>query len=260
MPVVFMNDITTGRVALYEETPGGGDVTDPNSNRNRPINDPLTWLEYVKFHPDFDYYQVHSGPTTVAINHSAVAGVSGVSVGVSGLVTRTGNFYSTTHTLVTHNLGYIPKYMVVQGGRIVAPGTLLSLTAGQNRNVTPYATTTTINLYETAGVGATTLPALSLNYDVIVFRQPVADSPYERDFDPVTGRMILGFGKFDSEYKVLRSVGSAGSTSPFDISLGPTIDIRNGAVKIVLADGTTLTEPNYTGSFTGSPSIQCAVR
>lgn len=260
MAIVFMNDISTGRVALFEETPGGGDVTDPNSNRNRPINDPLTWLDYVKFHPDFDYYQVHSGPDTVTVNHSALSGAGTVAIGATALVTRQYNVQSFNHTLITHNLGYIPKYMVITSGNIVAPGTLLALTTGQNRNITPYATATQISLFETAITGGSTLPGISVDYQVIVFRQPVADSPYERDFDPVTGRVILGFGKFDSEYKVLRSVGTAGSASPFDISLGPTIDIRNGAVRMVLADGTTLTEPNYNGSFTGSPSIQCAVQ
>lgn len=261
MPVVFMNDITTGNVALFEEAPGGGDVTDPNSNRNRPLNNPLSWLSYVKFHPDFDYYQVAMGPTNVTITHPALAASGTANIGSTGMVSRQINIQTNTHVLVTHNLGYVPSYMVVTAGAIVPPGALLAATAGQNRNVTPFATTTQISLFETAITGNSILPAINVDYEIIVFRQPASASGlHEREFDPVTGRVTLGYEKFDSDYRILRSVGAAGAgSSPFDISLGPTLDILNGGVRYVSANGTTRSDPNYNGSFTGSPNIQCAV-
>src|SRR5690606_11531388 len=104
---------------------------------------------------------------------------------------------------------------------------------------------------------ADTLAAASRDYQVIVFRQPVADSAYLVDFEPSTGRVIMGLGKFDSSLKALRQAGD--DDSPFDIALGPTIDIKNGAMRSVLPDGTVFTETNYDGSFSGSPSLQCTV-
>ena len=38
-----------------------------------------------------------------------------------------------------------------------------------------------------------------------------------------------------------------------------TSDIRGGASRTVFADGTVFSSPGYTGSFAGSPSVQCSV-
>lgn len=258
MPRVMMNDPATERFALFEEAPGGGDFDDPNSNRNRPLNDPVTWLDLVKFHSDFDYYQVHSGPTAVTVNHASVAGATTTIYNLAGATfARQGQIVTAHYDLVTHGLGYVPKYMVIMGGKIVAPGTLVQVDTARNRNVTPYATTTKIRLYEAAISSASALAAIAIDYEVLVFKQPASDSDHAFDFDPVTGRFILGYGKFDSDLKMLRKAGA--SASPFDISLGRTIDIKNGGSRTVLADGTTTSDTNYNGTFAGSGSIQCAV-
>lgn len=260
MARVFQLDPTTSRVSLFEEAAGGGDVNDPNSNRNRPLNDPISWLDLVKFHSDFDYYQVHSGPDLVTVNHAAVAGATVTLYNISGSTfSRQGQIVTTQIDLVTHGLGYIPSYFVIMGGAIVAPGTLVQVGSAQDRQVTPYATTTKIRLHEAAISSAATLAAISIDYEVIVFKQPVADMPgLGFDFDETTGRVIMGEGKFDSDLKMLREAGAPGD-SPFDISLGRTVDIKNGGKRSVLADGTTVSDTNYNGTFTGSPSFQGAV-
>lgn len=255
---VLMNDLATQRVAYFEEPTTSGAVDDPNSARNAPINDPVSWLDYVKFHSDFDYYQVAMGPTPVTVAHLAIAGATVTVYNLAGATfARQGQMVENEYDLVTHGLGYEPRYMVISNGHIVAPGTLIQVATAQDRVVTPYATTTKIRLHEIGTSSASTLAGVSVDYEVLVFKQPAFDSPYERDFDETTGRLILGYGKFDSALKMLRKAGA--SASPFDISLGPTIDIGNGGAKTVLADGTTVTDTNYSGSFSGSASIQCAV-
>lgn len=259
MARVLMNDPATSRIALFEEASGGGAFDDPNSNRNRPLNDPASWLDLVKFHSDFDYYQVHSGPTAVTVNHASVAGASTTLYNLAGATfTKVGQIATAHYDLVTHGLGYVPRYMIVLGGKLLAPGTLVqTASSGRMRTITPYATATKIRLYEAAISSASDLSAVSLDYEVLVFKRPEADSDHAIDFDPSDGRLILGYGKFDSALKMLRKAGA--SASPFDIPLGRTADITNGAARTVQADGTTESETNYDGSFTGSPSIQCAV-
>lgn len=261
MPRVLMLDPITENIALYDEPAGAsGAFDDPNSDRNAPLNDPIAWLDHVRFHPDFDYYQVHSGPTAVTINHAAVAGATTTLYNLGGATfARTGQIVTTQIDLVTHSLGYIPSYFVIMNGALVAPGTLIQVGTAQDRQITPYATTTKIRLHEAAISSASTLAAVSIDYEVVVFRQPVADMPgIAFDFDETTGRVVMGYGKFDSDLKMLREAGALGD-SPFDISLGRTVDIKNGGKRSVLADGTTVSDTNYNGTFTGSPSFQGAV-
>lgn len=258
MSVVLMNDPATQRVAVYEEAPGGGDADDPNSLRNRPLNSPQDWIDLIRFHADFDYYQVHSEPTEVVVNHPQVNSQS-TNVGGGGMgVTRVGRVESAHHTLTLHGLGYPPAYMVALNGALIGPGSLVqTLSGGRSRKVTPYATATEIKLLEVGASSSSHLTATAITYEVVVFKAPVAENDLLVDFDPVTGAIILGNGKFDSSRKMLRRAGTG--DSPFDLALGRTVDIKNGGTRTVLPDGTTFSETNYNGSFTGSDSIQCAV-
>lgn len=247
-----------GVSAVFEEAPGGGDVHDIASLRNRPAASPVDWLANILFHADFDYYQVALGPTDVTINHAAVAGVVTTVVSkMSYAVQRAGQIVKTHYDLVTHDLGYVPRYMVISGSGIIAPGSLIQVESGRDRVVTPYATTTKIRLLDIGTSSASTLSAMSKTYTVLVFRQPAIENAHPLDFDADDGGTILGRGKFDSRRKMLRVAGAGDSA--FDIPRGPTSDINGGAKKTVQADGTTVTAAGYAGSFTGSPSIQCAV-
>ena len=246
--------------ALFIAAAGGGDIHDIGSLRNRPAASPADWLSNVLFHSNFDNYQVAVGPTTVTVNHASVAGASTAVVnfwGGTGQVVRTGQIGTTHDDLVTHGLGYVPKYMVISGGHIIAPGTMIQSATAQERTVTPYATSTKIRLMDIGISSGSALAATSRDYTVVVFRAPATDGDLLFDFDTSDGRLILSKDKFDSARKMLRKAGAG--DSPFDISKGPTVGIRNGVAKTVLADGTTVTESGYSGSFTGSPSIQCAV-
>lgn len=255
MTVRFMTDPDTGRCALYVPAGSSGDPDDPNSAQNAPLNNPLANLASIRLHSDLDYYQVHS-ITSVTVNHPAVAGASAV-ISATPTFTRYGQLSKTNHTLVTHGLGYVPNYMIESGGTLIGQSSKIQVENGY-RTVSPYATTSTINLLDVGISTNSTLSGMSKTYRVIIFRQPTADSTYLFDWDPDTGALIMGKGKFRGSLQALRRT-LLGDASPFDIPLGRTTDIRNGVSRTVLADGTTFSHPNYTGSFTGSPSLQCTV-
>lgn len=250
-----------GVFAIFDEPNTSGAPTDFDAPRNAPAKVPEDWLEAIRFHVDFDYYQVHSGPTPVTVTHASVASASTNINLPSGRTTivRSGQIVASHIDLVTHGLGYVPAYMVVSGGEIIAPGTVIQAQTSPTRlrTVTPYATTSKIRLYDVGISGSSTLSSLSKDYEVLVFRAPVEDSDQLFNFDTATGRLILGLGKFDNDRLRLRQAGAGDSA--FDISLGRTVDIRNGRARTVLANGTTVTEAGYDGSFAGSGSIQCAV-
>lgn len=252
----FMNDPATGRCALYEPAGSMGDPDDPNSPQNGPLNNPAAHLARIRVHTDFDYYQVHS-ITSVSITHAAVAGAS-VLVASSPSITRVGQVVRTNIDLVNHGLGYPPRYMIVSGDGLIGQSSLIQIGGTGGRRISPFATASHIKLLDVGISSAAALAAISRTYKVIVFRAPTADSSYLFDWDPISGALILGKGKFRGSLQALRRTLDA-DASPFDIPLGRTSDIANGVSRTVLADGTTFTSPNYTGSFTGSPSLECTV-
>lgn len=258
MGFVLMTDPGTGNVAIFEENGTTGAVTNPNSVRNAPLNSPTAHLSKVRFHSSFDYYLVHSGPTSVGVTHQAVPAATNVVPASNGFaaVLRYGQVISSDILLVSHGLSYVPAYMVISDGTLIGPSTIIQTSAG-GRLVTPYATTTGIYLRDSGASTDVTLAAMSKTYQVVVFRAPVADRTDLIDA-PVGGPIALGRGKFRSTDRALR-VRAAGDSSPFDISLGRTVDIRGGYGRTVLADGSTFSMAGYTGSFSGSPSIEGSV-
>lgn len=237
MTSVFMIDETTGRCALFDEAPGGGDFDDPNSLRNRPLNDPLNWLANIYFHSDFNYLEVAFGPTNVTVNHSAVATIPKPA---EQLVDFGWNNSVTDRLLFTHSLGYQPIVLVVVGQNVVWPGMPVQVGTGATggmRFASVYVTDTEVRMKEFASTGSIALPAISLTYTLLVFaRPPVSTGNVLFDFDPVTGIVEMGRRKFKSNLRYLQVVGGG---SPFGIAYGgKTIDLKNGAPRAFRADGT----------------------
>lgn len=257
MPFIFQTDRATGRCALFEENGTIGDVTDPNSVRNAPLNSPVAHLDKIRFHSDFDYYLVEIGPVSVTINHPALGG-GAFTITTFPVINRLGTTGITDHVLLTHNLGYAPAYMVVSDGGIIAPGSFIQETSTTVRTVTPYATETIIGLRDLQISGSSALPAMSKTYQVIIFRDTVAENDHLIDYVAADDHLTMGLGKFRADRKSLRRSLLA-DASPFDISLGPTIGIKNGGSKTVLPGGLTFSDPWYNGTFTGSPSLECTV-
>lgn len=257
MPHVMMNDPVTGRVAVFLENGTAGDPEDPNSSRNAPLNNPVAHLSKVRFHNEFDYYQVHS-ITDVVANHPSVAGAS-ATIATTPTFTRYGRVAKASIDLLFHGLPYVPAYMIASGGVLIGQSSKIQADANGQRMVSPYATNEVIRLLDVAIVGGTaTLAGFPKAYQVIVFKNPVATSPWMADIDPAAGVFELGYGKWNGGLRQLRRTMS-GDASPFDVPLGRTTDVRGGGSRTVLADGTGQTSPFYTGGFSGSPSTECTV-
>lgn len=234
MAIVFMTDPDTGRCALFEEAPGGGDVENPNSLGNRPLNDPVTWFANLYFHSDFNYMEVSHGPVSVSVTHPSIAPLpipNGATVAF-GWGSGTAN-----HVLLEHGLGYPPLVLVALGNNILWPGMPVQVQGdGGQRFATVYSDATHVRLYEFASIGTSTLTAASLNYTLLVFRNPpVATGDIALEFDPSTGALQMGRGKFNSLRRYLQVV--AGGT-PFGMAYGGrTIDLANGAPRAFRPDG-----------------------
>lgn len=275
MAIVFMTDPSTGRCCLYDENGTTGDANNPNATRNAPLNSPASHLDKIYFHSDFDYLEVHA-TTTKTISHASVAAGS---LPVTQSVKFGWNAASADHLLLAHSLGYAPFALVAVGDNIIWPGMAVQTAAdGGARYASVYCTTTGVYLYEWASIGASTLAATSLDYDVIIFRDPPAASGSVLvDFDPSTGVVTMGKGKFNSSRNYLQVVSGG---TPFGLSLGRTIDLNNGAPRAVRPDGTTFdpvpstlklgiyggpvqsapasfgSAMNYGGSYTGPTAIE----
>ena len=275
MAIVFMTDPDTGRCALYEEPTTTGSADDPNSARNAPLNSPSDNLQYLYFHSDYDPMEVAIGPVDVTVNHGSIA-ASSASGGDVGTIT-TGQVYggyTSDYAVYTHGLGYIPDFLAVVGSDIMHPGYPVQFASdGRCRFVTFYATTTEIRAYEFAIQTASTLSAVSVEYSLLILRPPPAPSGNVlMDFDPDTGIVTMGKGKFSSDRKYLQIVTGG---SPFALPTGKTVDLDNGTFRSVAADGTLRDivpssfgisfgaygsqsggPGNYGGSFTGETVIQ----
>lgn len=288
MAIAFRTFAAEGIVALFDEPNDTGDVHDIDAPRNAPAKSPEDHLDKIYFHSSLDNLEVESD-TTVAINHSSVAGASSGSVSGGG-GTAGGASQSeadanlafakgkTTHNLVTHDLGYVPDVLVLVGDLALAPGMPVQVqSGGRMRFVTPYVTTTQVRIAEWSTVSASALSSVSLDYRVMIFRAPPAPSGDKvMQVDSDTGLVTMAQGRFDSSRRYLQVVSGG---TPFGISYGKTIDLKNGAPRFVDPDGD-IYDPvpdmkyrmrmshfigtytgsygasmAYDGSFSGSPSI-----
>lgn len=236
MAIVFMTSPAHGKVALFSEPTTSGDPGDYNAARNAPLKTPASYLANLKFHSDLDYLEVANGPSDVTVSHAAVGAGSGPSelVGLNNV--QVYGAVTATHVLLAHGLGYIPDFLVVANGDTVYGGTPVQrLSDGRTRHVAAYATTTHIALREWAVQTASAMPATSVTYTVIVFKRPPAPSGTVLfEVDQADGEVRMGFDKFNSSRRYLQVV--SGDT-PFGFSLGRTIDLANGAPRLVDPDG-----------------------
>jgi hypothetical protein len=240
MAWAFMTDPLTNRVALYDEPVPGvteEDFADPNSACNAPLNDPDGNLQYIYFHSDMDNLEVLVD-TEVTINHAAVAAATGSypsGVGYPWLMQYGG--VTDDHLLYQHDLGYIPHVFTLYGTTILIPGFPTQTESDRRmRNVTVYATTTQIRLFEWTVRTPNILAAVSRTYRILVFKQPPAPSNNHLiDWDPTTNILKMAGNRFSSDRRYLQ-VAPGGS--PWALSNGRNVDLKRGAVRIANPDGT----------------------
>lgn len=255
-------------VAVFDEPTSSGAIDNFNAPRNAPARLPGANIASVHWHIDFFQYELAMPIQSVTVSHAALAGrehfwgpqdvfwirdpvyTSGISYGVPGRTAL------AQHTLVTHNLGYVPLAFVAYGGRMLMPGVAVQVASeGRNRFVSPYITSSIVGLREVYNSSANALGAVSRTYQVIVFRVPEVEGARAL-FGREGSNVVLGRGKIDTSKQYLRRTGAG--DSPFDIDRGPTVDINSGRTRIVTG-GTTTTEAGYAGSFTGPDYIAVGV-
>jgi hypothetical protein len=272
---VLFIDPETGDTALFVDPGGGGAWDDIAAPMNRPAKNPLNWLSHIYFHSALDPMEVAIGPTNVSVSHGTIpAGTP--SGGVVGLNNgRVYGGYTTSHVLLTHSLGYVPDFFILQGSNTLHPGYPIQFDSadGRSRNVTAYATTSQIILYEYGVQTSNALAGVSVTYTLLVLRRPPAPTGSAMmEFDPDTGVVKMGRDKFSSDRRYLQVVPGG---SPYSLPLERTVDLANGAPRSVSPDGTIRDvvppsfriaygfggpsfgpDGNYNGSFTGAPAIQ----
>lgn len=237
------------RCAIYEEAPGGGDPLDPASPRNRPVLEPMNWLDNIYFHSDFDYYSTRFSISTL-IAHAAVAGGT---TGIGPVTSFAGRSMATSHLLVQHDMGIIPRFFVVYDGKMIPHGTPVQRPGiGRARFVAGYATTSQVRLFERAFSSADALPAIDLTYQTLVFGPSAAD-PLLDQLLLSPSNVVFGQGKFRMEWPHLRVVQPG--DSPFAQALGRTAAIENGTVRAWSPNSSTPIDfpVAYTGDFTSPP-------
>lgn len=278
MAYVFMTDPASGKVALFLENGTSGEPDDVDAPRNAPLKNPGSYLGHLRFHSDLDYLEVAAGPNNVGIGHATIGAGSGPSafVGLNNVLVYGG--VSTVHVLLNHNLGYVPDFLVIANGDVIYGGTPVQrLSDGRTRHVTAYATSTQLLLKEWAVQTASSMPAINVTYTIIVFRRPPAPAGSLLFLnDPLANHVKMGFDKFNSSRRYLQVVSGG---TPYGFALGRTIDLKNGAPRLVDPDGSITdivpsgtkmafamsTEPSgsisygfdqaYDGGFTGSGGV-----
>lgn len=243
------------RCAIYDEAPGGGDPLDPASQMNRPVVSPLSWLSNVYFHSDLNYYGIAVKNLSATVSHPSIAGMTRTAAGgnqeVSAAVVFYGQSVETNHVLVTHGLGYVPKFFCIYNNRLIPHGTpVQDEGVGLKRFVTAYATSSQIVLHEVGWSSDTSLSAVSRTYQVIVFREPLV-SPVAKQLDLYPGEAIFGKGKFRGSEPHLRADGPGDVQWP--IATGRTAGVRNGGLRVWVPNGSYVDFGPYNGSM-GAPS------
>jgi len=245
-----------GTVAVWQK-PASGDVF-------APFDDPVNHISELYFHSDFDYYSTTLSNATL-VNHALIAAATPV---VHTFYNDTVSTYLsetiTDRLMATHNLGYIPRFLVSDENNNELPHGFPIQTngGGGNRRVVFYASTTEIRMMEIATPGTASLPAISKTYNLAVFRGPGA-VPGEGAVDFTPGRVKMGFGAIDSNEPTLRVI-LLSEVAYFLLPLGRTVDISNGQARFVGADGTVIDTSgkfdggtsSFQGYFPGSPTLK----
>jgi len=264
MAYIYMEDggkcLLIGEEMAIWEKPLSGDPFGPYKN-------PAQNLDAVYFHSKNDYY-AEAASANVPVAHAAYPASAPSVWATDPLNLITVTIYPTTYTvsrvLLTHNLGYVPKFLIGDEDYnelpASAPIQYANNQEGGSRFVRHYATNTQIVQVEYVVPGMGPMSALSKTYRIVVFRKPEA-VPGKPVFQAKGSVLIAGRGKIDYSEKHLR-LALPGETA-FNMPTGPVYDINNGQVRYVRSGGFWIesvtvrgaTVVRYNGSLTDVPYI-----
>lgn len=234
------------RCAIYRPASGGGAQDNPNSPMNRPVLNPLAWLDNILFHSSLGYYGVIAHGTRT-VSHPAVAGRT-VTVGDDAYLSQLyyGQTQAFDHLLLQHNLGYVPRFFVAYDGKMIPHGMPVQSASGGVRLVCAYATATQIRLREIATSSASALPAVSRSYQVMAFRANTVDPALPMlKIEP--GDVVFGQGRFRANMPHLRA--TAAGDSVFAQAKSRTAAVRNGAFRAYPPNGAAVNLGPFNGTL-----------
>lgn len=243
--VVYCSRVKGDKMAIWEK-PAAGD-------RMAPFDDPIANFGLIRFCSDFQYFSSALRVNGISVAHAAVAGVTGTGYAAPGSSSSTtgpiadGQVVTSSKLLYTHGLGYVPYFIVLYQDTIVVGGTVVQMTSDRKRarKVSAYATATEIRLRDIGISSADSLPAASVSYDLIIFRDP-AQIPGAPLFRARPAGVTMGYGRITSEQQPLRRV--VGAEPYFYLPRSRAADIRNGAYRTISPSGP-LDVGTYNGSF-----------
>lgn len=241
--------------ALFEEPNATGDALDINAARNAPAKTPGPYLDSIHLHSRFNYFVPAAGfPKTVTVNHIAYGADAGTTFGA---LTAYVSHASKDYTLVAHGQGGIPlDWLGTFNGQEYPIGCPIQVGEnGGRRNVSFWCDATNIYVHEDVKPGISGLPAISVTYEMVVFRltNDEAGLPLAGDF---SGGVQFGRGRIKSTERTLREM-QPGDAAPFSIPTGPCGDAANGHFRFVLDNmltydvGPLMGKNTYTGAFWG---------
>lgn len=228
------------------ETPETGD-------KMAPFDAPEDHLDRVWFSSTFDYYKI-AHHDTHSLTHSSVSGKSTT----IGTVVMNGQTVAQDQVLYTHGLGYVPRYMVAIGGQLIQNFHPVQVVGTDRiRCVSFYATETEIHCINFGTSSSSSLAAVTVDYDLLLFRPPLDGvDPELPVFSAKQGIMANGLISVDD---ILLRRADDLDASPFDINLGPAVDVDRGCPCWFLSDGTVVSFAAYAGSGVAPEAIQCAL-
>lgn len=153
-----------------------------------------------------------------------------------------------------HNLGQRPNAVLRIANRQVPTLSPVGGVGGDRlRFLALEVTTSQFIIQEIVCSRGTYVPADSIQLRIVAYEvaPPGAGSTRLAEFDAPSGRLRLGYGKFDTDLRYLRVV-EQGATD-FWMTRGRTADSRYGAIRLASPNGSVTDVGSYVGSFEGGP-------
>lgn len=228
----YMNMVYVGSPVILKNIPGGYGVSITQVNNNDLLTKGSIFPVSVFCSWDCDYLSIRS-ETPVTLTFPAIAPQYN-----EGSGKKSNGYYSVQagvnqYTLVNHNLGYTPAYIVfdVTNNRVVNTSTTDIYDSTTIRQFTASSNSTSIVLYVNHVLYTSTLPERTIAFKVAVLDQGLTDSTFRNNqtevFKISADRIILGNGKLDTNrnYVVKSTYGNALTVTPhMNINMGKPSD------------------------------------
>lgn len=228
----YMRIVSVGSPVMLKNIPGGYGVSITPVNNNDLISRGSIFPNSVFCSWDADYLSIRS-ETSITLTFPAIAAQYNAGSGK-----KSNGYYSVQaginqYTLVNHNLGYTPAYIVfdVTNNRVINTSTTDIYDSTTIRQFTASSNSTSITLYVNHVLYTSTLPERTITFKIAVLDQGLTDSTFRNSqpevFKISADRIILGNGKLDTNrnYVVKSNYGNQLTVAPhLNINMGKPSD------------------------------------